>query len=426
MQWSCKNIPGRKPLRGLSSVGTMVLLLPLLFLSLPAAPASAGVAVSPLQQQVTVRPGRTAEFTLTLNNVQRGPRTRAARVRVSLTDFAVSAEGALEFGDELRHERSAVPWTELDASEVLLRPGEKRTVRGTVSPPLDAEGDYWAVVMTTLDGPRDESGVNVVLRTASAVFVRVVRHTRIARPEIASVAVDLPSFAVEDEEGEDDRTALRVVAEVANDGLVGFIGDATATLYLDGRRQVAQVPLHSRRRRVLPGDRRIFEGVLAEPLPAGDYVARCVLAAEGEAGRRAFAEAEFSVSDSLAVAWKRVGAGEGPAGLKLNPELLELTLNPGRFTSFSVDLGNESGSTMRVQVNLEPGTVPEGWVALSPASFTLAPAMHRATVGKVRVPRDARPGDYRAAVRIAPEVGRLAEDAKPEGRTVEVLLHVVE
>jgi hypothetical protein len=407
-------------------MGALLLLTALLTLGLGAAPASAGVAVSPLQQQVTVRPGRSAEFTLTLNNVQRGSRTRAARVRVALTDFAVSAEGALDFGDELRHERSAVPWTELDAREVLLQPGEKRTVRGTVAPPLDADGDYWAVVMTTLDGPRDGAGVDVVLRTASAVFVRVVRRTRIARPEIASVAVHLPSFAVENEEGADDRAALRVVVEVANEGLVGFIGNATATLYLDGRRQVAQVPLHSRRRRVLPGDRRIFEGVLARPLPAGNYAVRCVLAAEGEAGRRAFAEAEFSVPESLAVTWKRVGAGEGPSGLKLKPEQVGLTLNPGRFTSFSVDLANESGSTMRVQAGLEPGTVPEGWVALSPTSFTLAPAMHRAIVGKVRVPPDAEPGDYEAAVGIAAEVGGLTEDVEREGRTVEVLLHVVE
>ncbi|MFO7957170.1 MAG: hypothetical protein R6X33_08705 [Candidatus Brocadiia bacterium] len=344
---------------------------------------------------------------------------------MALTDFTVSAEGALEFGDELRHERSAIPWTELDASEVLLQPGEKRTVRGTISAPLDADGDYWAVVMTTLDGPRDESGVNVVLRTASAVFVRVVRRTHIARPEIASVAVDLPTFAVEQED-EDGHAGLRVVAEVANEGLVGFVGDATATLYLDGRRQVAQVPLHSRRRRVLPGDRRIFKGILAEPLAAGNYVVRCVLAAEGEAGRRAFAEAEFSVPESLAVTWKRVGAGEGPSGAGVQREQVDLTLNPGRFTSFSVDLSNESGSTMRVRANLESGTVPEGWVALSPTSFTLAPAMHRAIVGKVRVPPDAEPGEYEAALKIEAEVGALTEDAKPEGRTVEVLLHVAE
>jgi len=420
------NGSGRWPNPRRSRVGVTTFLVALVTLSLTTPPARAGVAVSPLKQQVTVRPGRRAEFKLTLNNVQRGLRTRAARLRVAVTDFAVSTEGGLKFGDELRHKRSAVPWTELDMHEVLLQPGEKRTVHGTVSPPLEADGDYWAAIMTTLDGPRQGAGVNVVLRTASAVFVRVVRRTRIARPEISSVAVDMPEFRDGSAEDGPESVGLRVVVEVANQGLVGFIGDGTATFYLGGRRQVARVPLHARRRRVLPGDRRIFEGILAEPLPPGDYLARCVLGAEGEAGRRAFAQAEFCVSESLAVAWKRIGAGESPVSVRLRPEAVEMTLNPGRFTSFSVDVGNESGSTMRVRAKLTPDTMPGGWVALSPGSFTLAPGMHRALLGKLRVPPDAEHKDYEATLHVEAEVGALAENTEREQRTVPVLLHVSE
>ncbi len=390
-------------------------------------PAFAGVAVSPLQQQVTVRPGQTAEFELTLNNVQRGTRTQTARVRIAATDFAVCREGGLAFGEQRGHERSATPWLQLEAEEVSLRPGEKRTMRGTVSPPLEADGDYWAAVMVTLDGPRQAGGVQVVLRTASAVFVRVTRHTRLARPQVTSVQVELPRFdAAAGGEAASPPAGLRLALEVLNDGLVSFTGDATATLYLDGRRQAATVPLHSRRRRVLPGDSRIFEGVLAEPVPPGDYVVRFAVAPEGMEGRRAFAQSRFSVDEKLAAEWKQVSAREGPTGLRVKPELVEMRLNPGRFTSFSIGTSNESGSTMRMRIRVQPDAMAADWLAVSPESFTLAPGMHRAVSARLAVPPRASPGEYEAVIRVSAESAAVGPDTADESRTVRIVFQVSE
>ena len=77
--------------------------------------AIAGMAVSPLQQWVEVKPGKDASFSITITNVKRGFGTLPCKVRVEMVDFTVSAQGELSFSEDLEHSRSAAEWISFDA-----------------------------------------------------------------------------------------------------------------------------------------------------------------------------------------------------------------------------------------------------------------------------------------------------------------------
>ncbi|MHC4789663.1 MAG: hypothetical protein ACYS8K_10750, partial [Planctomycetota bacterium] len=220
------------------------------------------MAVSPLEQWLVVEPGRVSELSLTVKNVARQPQAPAQPVSIQVVDFAVSADGTLSFGEQFAHDRSAVPWIALDETEFVLEPDQGVQLKGAVRVPAGADGDYWAAVLVTLGNPNREGQVRVVLRTACAVFVRVERFNHVARLDIADLSVALPQFGPSD-----DASRLAITADTGNEGVISFKASGRAAIYNEARQQVASVPLHARRRRVLPGHRRHFTGLLPSPLP---------------------------------------------------------------------------------------------------------------------------------------------------------------
>jgi len=380
------------------------------FLSLRSA-ADAGVAVAPMQQWVYLRPGEEAPFSLTLTNV---PRSHSAPIAmtVEVTDFGVSPDGTLSFGPEKAHERSAVRWIRLDAGTLVLGPSESRKVEGTVRAPPNAEGDYWAAVLVTLDGPRGGRGVNLVLRTASGVFVRVSRGGATPRPVIRNLEITLPRLSADEDSvasnvaGRDEQ-AFRLSVEAINDGIYSFEATGIATLYRDGRRKVATIPLHTSRRRILPGDMRRLIGVLASPLPAGSYTAKVILTASDAVTRRAFAEQNLEISPDLAGRWAQVPSSARTPGLTVERTALQYVLSPGRFTADSILIRNGSDSTMSVRCSYAPVSLPDAWVALSPTEFTLGPCMQRSVACRLNIPDGIEPGEYTGDVLFEAQVASL-------------------
>ncbi|KPK64408.1 MAG: hypothetical protein AMK73_04650 [Planctomycetes bacterium SM23_32] len=386
------------------------------------AAAEAGVALSPLQQEVSVSPGRQAEFALTITNLDRSHTGGRARVRLEVVDFAVSAEGALSFGEPCAHPRSAVQWMSLEATALTLEPGQVRRVQGTVKAPYRAEGDYWAAVMMTILGPPRSEGVNVVLRTASAVFVRVARRTYQARPSVRDLQVLLPEF--NPGQGPDAGPALTIRVDVANEGLVAFTASGEGVVYRDGRRRTATIPLHARRRRVLPGDTRRFVGVLPSALPEGDYTVRCRIRTASEGAPRAFHEAEFHMTPELAARWAdHYRRSPGPS-LAVEPAELVLEAAPGRFTGQAVQVANLGPGTMAVQCSMGEGNLPSDWVELRPDEFSLGPQMRRSVVCQLRVPLEAEPGEYTAALLIEAQQAQVVEEGTSGPQRVPLRLKV--
>ncbi len=357
--------------------------------------ALAGFAVSPLQQRIAVKPGETSTFRVTVTNTRRDVNATAVRLEAKLLDFDVDINGRLSFGDGLEEQRSAAPWIRLDADRMVLGPGESREIVGTVSAPLDADGDYWAALMIAPPPPKEgEPGVRVILRTASGIFVDVARRHYAARPAIEHLAIDLPRF---DEEGQANPPALRVALDGRNLGKTHFSCRATARIYDSTRRQVAEIPLFTHRPRILPSDARRFEGVMSAPLPAGEYTAQVSLQTDSIGERTAFERTTFAVPEALAEAWRRMPAAQAVTHLHLDPPTSRLELSPGRFTVAGFSVTNPVADTMRVTVRVETDTALGGWVDL-PDELVLRPRHRAGLACRLRVPPDAAPGEYAAKI----------------------------
>ena len=400
--------------------------------------AHAGVSVSPLQQEIEVKPGADADFTVTLANVRRSLSTPPARLKLEIVDFSVSLTGSISLGKDQPHSRSAVSWIKLDAKELVLEPEQTRLVKGRISAPRGADGDYWAALLVTPVEPLQENGVNIILRTASAVFVRVARRNYVERLTVKEVDVALPKFtpkaapavevAVKQDDMSDDDRSLRIYADIENTGLVSLTALGRAHLYVDGRRKVASIPLHARSRRVLPGHSRRFLGVLPAPLQAGEYSLRIMFSTESQAGQKGYKEIKFKVDAATAQLWeesyRHAGTLQMQRGLDVNAKTLTLSVQPGRFTTATIPIANGGGGTMRVAGRLNADTIPQGWLSLDQATFTLEPRMRRSMLCRVDIPENAQPGEYAGGLVFEAEVASLADRPGTEVSTIPVRILV--
>ena len=397
----------------------------------------AGLAVSPLQQNVEVKPGRKAKFSIILTNNDRGPQTVPCPVILDVLDFSVSDLGQLSFGEENSHDRSAVDWISFEETEFVLEPGESRAMVATVTAPNNADGDYWAAVMVKLGKSKvDEKGVQIKLQTACGIFIHVARRNYIERGTVIDGAVDVPDFGSvgdisidtsQDSVEEDSLPqVLKVNAELKNDGLVGFLARGKAYLYSDGWRRIATIPLHSSRRRVLPDDSRWFTGIMDQPLPAGDYKLRIFFASDSKYRRTMTRDMEFSISGEDAVAWMANYVNSDSSDvLGVEPGNIALQLNPGRFTAARFQLANQTLGTILTNCTIKGEGVSADWIEIKTGDFTLAPNGRRSTACVVKIPPDAEAGEYNWTIHIETERPSLSSQGQDNIERYEIPVSVV-
>jgi hypothetical protein len=407
-----------------------------LFFFILASTSFAGMAVSPLQQWVEVQPGKEAFFSVTVTNTKRGPETQPCTVYVSVVDFTVSAEGSLSFGEEFRHERSAVDWIGFDAGEFVLEPGESKKIKAKISAPASADGDYWAAIMFRLGNPKGrENGIQVVLRTASGVFVRVARRNYIARANIINTDVSLPvpvsaeTAAAELAWGQssgdiEKEQAFEIIAELTNDGLIAFLAKGTAFLYTGNWHRAASIPLHTNRRRIFPGHSRYFTGVMSQPLPAGEYKLRVFFEPDAKYSRKITKDMEVSVSNESARLWAENFKGDDIQTLGFGQEELNLVLTPGRFTAAHLLVTNEGLNTVSISCHVEHNELPEGWVELKSDNFTLAGDSRRNLVCSVRIPHNAQQGEYNGIIHLEAERSGLTVEGSSNTEPYEIPIRI--
>lgn len=396
----------------------------------------AGMAVSPLQQWVTVKPGKEAVLTLTVSNTKRELESRPCTVSMSVVDFTVSPQGRLSFGAHLKHSRSAVEWITFNASEFILESGESKEIKARVSAPASADGDYWAAIMVKLDNSKKQNkGVMVNLQTASGVFVHVARRNYIERGSVTDANVVMPEFGQEEifaeESGWEEAIqevekegAFRINAELKNDGLVAFLASSKAFLYSGNWRRAASIPLYTSRRRIFPGHSRWFSGLMSQPLPAGQYKLRVFFDCNSKYGRKITRDMEFSISDALARQWAENFTDSDVQVVKIEPKELNLTLNPGRFTAARLLVANEALSTVCIRCRLEENGLPEGWLELKSAEVTLDKNMRRSVVCFVRIPTDAQPGQYKGTLHLEVERSGLTVQGESNVEPYEIPISV--
>lgn len=411
------------------------LLLSILLIS--STDALAGMAVSPLQQWVTVKPGKQASFSITVTNTVRSPDTPPCIVSVSLVDFAVSPQGKLSFGAHLKHDRSAVEWITFNAGEFMLEPGESKEIKATVSAPTNADGDYWAAYMVKLVNPDEhQQGVRVNLQTASGIFVHVARRNYIERGSVIDANIVTPQFGQQEILGGEsawdqtaqesqEKRALKINAELKNDGLVAFIADGKAFLYSGKWRRAASIPLYTSRRRIFPGHTRVFTGIMSQPLPAGQYKLRVFFDFDSKYGRKITRDMELSISEELARQWTENFKFNDVQALEIEPQEIELVLTGGRFTTSRFLISNEGLYTVAVRCWLQCDGLLQGWLELKSPEFTLAQNMRRNVVCSVRIPRGAEPGQYNAIINAEVERSGLTVKGKSNVELHKIPIRVV-
>jgi uncharacterized membrane protein len=158
----------------------------------------------------------------------------------------------------------------------------------------------------------------------------------------------------------------------------------------------------------LPGDSRWFTGVMAQPLPAGKYKLRVFFASDSKYKRKMTKDVEFSISENLAKVWAKNFVSDDKPSLKFEPQQIELKLNPGRMTASTFQVANQSLNTIVADCRIENGGSHNDWLELKTTDFTLAPNSQHSITCIVKVPSDAKPGEYKWTILVEMEQSGLA------------------
>jgi len=356
--------------------------------------ARAGITVSPLKQEVTVAPGRTGTFRISVTNKARSPLAVPRTVSLEVMDFLVSRQGALSFSKPGSCKRSASDWIKISAATITLKPGEGREVPFEISVPYSARGEYYSAIMVTLAQRRKkERGVSVGFRIASGVFLTIPGRTF---PKLAEV-VECSATPTEADESGARKKSLRISAALRNRGQVRFEATGEGRIYGPDRKLVARLPLETKRPRVLPGDTRLFTARLAEPLPAGEYEVRARFQ-YGSQWSNARARAAFTITPAFAERWNAQRSPETPetdavpAGLAMQPDSVSTKMSPGGFRRVAVAVTSRYPNDVRVEARFwgsDDSPDVADWVTLAPTPFVLRPGGKQAVVATMRIPPEA-------------------------------------
>ena len=392
-------------------------------LCIGAGSAFGGIAVSPMQQWVTVKPGQESSFVVTVTSTLREAQSSSQTLAVEAVDFEIAPEGGISFGKEFSHSRSALKLISVGEGDgqFVLEPGQSRQIKAKVSAPLSADGDYWGAILVRIANPqKDAKGITVNLQTASGIFIHVPRKNSTERGCVIRTDVNMPNIAAAtaNQNGEESEEAgLRVTAELKNEGVVTFLGEGQAYLYTDKMKRCASMPMHASRRQIFPGQSRIFAGVLKDAVSAGSYKMRVAFNAvsqnndsdSGGQGRTIIKDLDFTISPEVARQWSEKIGADKPEQLKVRPEEIKLTAAAGRFTSVSVLVENAGISTVKVKSLFGQSPI-KNWFSSESDITTFGPNMKRNIVFSLSIPKDTESGQYSGTLVL--EIQRSGVDGK--------------
>lgn len=370
---------------------------------LAATSARAGISVSPLKQEITVKPGQTARLKISVGNTSRNLGDPPQSVHVEVMDVAVSDQGTLAFKEAGSLPNSASKWITLGAGALTLETGQTREVECKIAAPF-TPGEFYSAVMVTIDSQdRKNEGLKIVHRIASGVFVTVsgrspTKEAKITRCEVVWPA--LPGLATTQPDAVEP---AKIAVLLKNTGHARF--DAAGRISItDARsRTVFTAPLISARPCIFAGDSRLFEAALARPLPAGQYQIRVECdyqSSWGKANARMPMEITADQAELLKAIQKQPAATQPvqPAAHKL-----AAVMPPGAFRSLHLTLKNNGQEDALCEATLVAEgdrPVDASWVTMEPRKFTIAGAGSRTVEVAVRVAAGAAPGRYASTVLV--------------------------
>ncbi|MCY2951662.1 MAG: hypothetical protein NTU53_06750 [Planctomycetota bacterium] len=383
-----------------------------LMAAMGANPAIAGLSVSPLKQEVSLKPGEEGKVRITLtNNIRNGPDVSQV-VRLSVADVKVSESGALEFLESGVLRNSASRWISLTKVDVTLEPRQSNIVECAISVPLSAQpGEYYSAVLVAMATPgRNEKGVVVQYRIASGIFVTVLGRTLPKHAKVGTCEVVWPqtaSRAAATQPASAARPAPpelpKVLVALQNVGQARFDASGKITLLDTRSRIMFTAPLTSGRPCVFAGDTRQFEAIFAKPVPAGKYVIRVDMDYQSSWAR---ARQELPVeilpaqAEMLLAMKKRLR--EESAVAEVLPEKISPTIPAGATRSLALAVRNISDGPIQYVASVSFGSNPatDSWITVRPQGFTIYKGGRQSVELKIEVPADTAAGRYFGMVSV--------------------------
>jgi hypothetical protein len=385
------------------------LLWALIFIMGPAA-AHAGIAVSPLKQEISLKPGEEGKVSLLLTYVNRTPGETSQKVLVSRMDVVTLLDGSLEFKDPGSLKTSASKWISLEQSEVSLEPGQSKALECTIKvPPSAKPGEYYSVAMVTLaqKGVTDK-GVGVQYRIASGIFVTVLGRTfpkeaRITQCELLWPERPAAGPAQTQSAGAPATPAVPTVRLLLhNPGEARFEANGKITVYDDQSRWVLTAPFTSKRPMVFGGDTRLFTAAINKPLAPGNYNVRVEMdygSAWAKARRQLQVDVTPEQAEALALLAKK--QHEQSAALEASVATLAAAVPPGATRMLAVTLKDISEGTVTCRATATAHVEGrETWLRLPEEPFTITKGARKSLVVNVEVPATATPGPYPSTITV--------------------------
>jgi hypothetical protein len=389
------------------SIGSMVCRLAAvaagLAVCLLAHPARAGIAVSPLKQEITVKPGQTVQFKITVTNNSRNEFETAESVRLEVMDVAVSDEGALVFAEPNGVANSASRWIRLGAQALTLEPGKSRHIECKITAPATS-GEFYSAIMVTIGNQgENRKGLPIVHRIASGVFVTVSGRTLTKEAKIARCEVVWPTPTNPGSAEPVAAEPAKVAVLLKNTGQARFEATGKVAITDFQSRTVFSAPLASLRPCVFAGDGRLFVAALLRPLPAGQYMVRVEFDYQSQWGK-AYARLPLEITPEQAGLLKAVRQQPSePLPVQSAAQKLSAVMLPGAFRSLSLTLRNAGENQVRCTAKLTADggrPVDASWITIEPQQFVIAKSASKTVEFAIRVGAGAAPGRYASTVLV--------------------------
>lgn len=122
--------------------GCLVMMICAVFLA--QATAWSSLRVSPTQQNLNIPPGGTETIQLLLSN---SSRTDSVQLKLYVTDYNIRQDGSPVFPNANTTKDSLSSWIKIEDTEIVLKPGERRSVACKYTVPIRAEGEKFGAIM---------------------------------------------------------------------------------------------------------------------------------------------------------------------------------------------------------------------------------------------------------------------------------------
>lgn len=388
-------------------------------------PALAGMSVSPLKQEITVKPGEVGKVTVAVWNGNTDGAARPEAISVRVLDVKATEEGGLLFAPIGKIDSSAGKWITPTEAHLNLEPNQSEQLVFSVSPPQSAPpGEYYAAVLVATESkPSPTLGVNVQFRIASGIFLTIPGRTfpkqaKIERCELLWPETPEPSASQPAAATQPADLMPKVSVLLHNTGRARFEGSGKVQILDAYSREVFSAPLTARRECVFGGDSRLFEAIVTKPLAAGKYRVKAELdyqSAWGKARYQVPIEVLPDQADSLAARSKKYQEGQAP--VEIEPAKVSVTARAGATRSLALAVRNVGEKPLQGAATVAPaqGSPGSEWITVAPAELAISKAGRKTVAVRVQVPAGTAGGTYTSAVilKVGSEGSPLLERVVP-------------